>query len=94
MGAAQPADEAKEALSFETALEQLDTIVAALEEGRLTLDESLRLFERGVHLTQQCQEALDSAELRVQQLRVRTEYTGETEGESAYFLEPFDTDED
>jgi exodeoxyribonuclease VII small subunit len=39
-----------------------------MEEGDLTLDNSLKAFERGVMLTRQCQQALSQAELRVQKL--------------------------
>lgn len=60
-----------EPLAFEEALGQLDEAVAALEAGQLTLEEALRLFEEGVRLTQRCQQALDTAELRIQRLRVR-----------------------
>lgn len=57
-------------LSFDEALLQLEQTVAALEGGQLTLDESLALFERGMHLAQHCQQVLDGAELRVHQLVV------------------------
>jgi exodeoxyribonuclease VII small subunit len=56
------------ALSFEQAFEELETIVAKLESGELTLEESVTLFERGRKLSAHCQSLLDKAELRVNQL--------------------------
>ena len=53
---------------FEAALAELEQIVARLERGELKLEESLKLFERGVELTKQCRQSLDGAELKVQQL--------------------------
>jgi exodeoxyribonuclease VII small subunit len=55
-------------LTFEDALARLEQIVNQLEQGDLTLDESVNLFELGQQLTAFCQQALDSAELRVQNL--------------------------
>jgi exodeoxyribonuclease VII small subunit len=56
------------ALSFEKAFEELEMIVAKLESGELTLEESVTLFERGRKLSAHCQSLLDKAELRVNQL--------------------------
>ena len=53
---------------FEAALEELETLVARLEEGDLSLEDSLRCFERGVHLTRTCQQALKQAEQKVETL--------------------------
>lgn len=55
-------------LSFERAFEELDTIVAKLESGELSLEESVTFYERGRLLSAHCQALLDQAELRVQQL--------------------------
>ena len=55
-------------LSFEEALTELDDIVAKLEAGDLTLEESLSLFERGQKLAARCNKQLDEASLRVEQL--------------------------
>jgi exodeoxyribonuclease VII small subunit len=55
-------------LTFEQAYAKLEEIVARLESGDLTLDESVALYERGQQLARRCGEMLDSAELRVQQL--------------------------
>ena len=53
---------------FEAALAELEGIVAKLERGELKLEESLKLFERGVALTKECQQSLETAELKVRQL--------------------------
>jgi exodeoxyribonuclease VII small subunit len=53
---------------FESALNELEQIVAKLERGELKLEESLKLFERGVALTKQCRSSLETAELKVKQL--------------------------
>ncbi|MBN2305683.1 MAG: exodeoxyribonuclease VII small subunit [Anaerolineae bacterium] len=55
-------------LNFEDAFAQLEEIVARLESGELSLDESVALYARGQQLAQLCGEMLDSAELRVQQI--------------------------
>ncbi len=57
-----------ETLTFEAALQELETIVARLEAGSLTLDESLALFERGQKLARRCDTQLNEATLRVEQL--------------------------
>ncbi len=51
---------------FEAALTELEQIVATMEQGQLSLEESLRQFERGVFLTRNCQQALRDAEQKVQ----------------------------
>jgi exodeoxyribonuclease VII small subunit len=53
---------------FETALNELEQIVGKLERGELKLEESLKLFERGVELTKACRKSLETAELKVKQL--------------------------
>ncbi len=54
--------------SFESALEKLQQSVKRLESGELPLEESLKLFEEGVRLTQFCQTQLAAAEQRVELL--------------------------
>jgi exodeoxyribonuclease VII small subunit len=51
---------------FEGSLAELETIVERLEQGELSLDESLQQFERGVQLTRLCQSALKQAEHKVE----------------------------
>jgi exodeoxyribonuclease VII small subunit len=51
---------------FEGSLAELEAIVERLEQGELSLDESLQQFERGVQLTRACQSALKQAEHKVE----------------------------
>lgn len=57
-----------EAIDFEAALAELEQLVAGMEAGSLSLEESLAAFERGIKLTRECQSALHSAELRIKAL--------------------------
>ena len=59
---------AKKSQTFEAAMERLDEIVALLESGETTLDESIRLFEEGTKLSARCGKLLDEAELKVTKL--------------------------
>lgn len=54
--------------SFENSLKRLETIVASLEQGEVSLEESLKMFEEGIHLSKECLETLAKAELKVKQL--------------------------
>ncbi len=54
--------------SFEASLTNLEKIVRRLEQGDLSLEESLRLFEEGVRLSRECQERLSQAERRIEVL--------------------------
>lgn len=53
---------------FEQSLQELEALVLRMENGDLSLEDSLKEFERGVQLTRQCQEALTVAEQRVKLL--------------------------
>jgi len=64
-------------LSFEEALRRLEEIVAELDGGELSLDDSLKRFEEGMALKQRCLELLAQAEARVEQ--VTTADSGENE---------------
>lgn len=55
-------------LDYEAAVAELETLVERLEQGDISLEESLKLYERGVLLTRDCQEALQAAEQKVQML--------------------------
>ena len=55
-------------INFEKALEELEGIVEDLESGDLSLENSLKSFEKGIKLARQCQEQLSKAELQVQKL--------------------------
>jgi exodeoxyribonuclease VII small subunit len=62
----------------------MEQIVRQLEDGNLSLDDSLALFERGQALSVRCQQLLENAELKVQQLAPKT---------GGYGLQTFDEDE-
>ena len=53
---------------FEKSLDELEQLVGRMEQGELSLDESLQSFERGIALYRNCQSALEQAELRVKLL--------------------------
>jgi len=55
-------------LKFEQALGQLEKMVQKLEEGDLTLEESLKVFEEGMSLSQLCEKQLGEAEEKVEML--------------------------
>jgi len=55
-------------LAFEQAFAELEAIVQALETSQHTLDEAVRLYERGQALARRCASLLDEAELKVQSL--------------------------
>jgi exodeoxyribonuclease VII small subunit len=71
--------------SFEAALEELEQLVERMERGDISLEESLKDFERGIELTRSCQEALRTAEQKVQ---ILIEKRGQEE------LTPFQPDEE
>jgi exodeoxyribonuclease VII small subunit len=56
------------AVDFEHSLDELEQLVAKMEGGELSLDESLASFERGIGLYRHCQQSLEKAELRVRLL--------------------------
>lgn len=51
--------------TFEQSISELEEIVAKLEAGDTSLDESLELFEKGIKLSKSCQKMLDDAEKKV-----------------------------
>jgi exodeoxyribonuclease VII small subunit len=69
---------------FETAMKELEEIVENMENDQLTLDQSLKQFERGVELSRICQTSLKKAEQRVEQLVKK-------HGEMV--IEPFDSNQ-
>ena len=75
----------KSPFQFETALGELNTLVEKMEQGNISLEESLRCFEQGISLTRQCQQALHDAEQKVQLL---IEKNGQTS------LEPFEPEDE
>jgi exodeoxyribonuclease VII small subunit len=55
-------------LTFERAIEELETIVKRLEEGKVPLEESVAIYERGELLKRRCEELLRQAEARVEKI--------------------------
>jgi exodeoxyribonuclease VII small subunit len=53
-------------IKFEEALERLEQIVCQLEDGSLDLDESLKIFDEGIKLTQACTKKLEESEKKIQ----------------------------
>ena len=66
--------------NFEKSLSELETLVERMEEGDMSLEESLKAFESGIRLTQQCQQALDKAQQRVQVLMQGDDETRSIDG--------------
>lgn len=62
-----------ETLSFEEAFAQLEASVAALQDGQMPLERALHYYEEGMKLAHHCNELLQKAELRVQQLGTNDE---------------------
>ncbi len=56
----------KKPSNFESDLQELENLVEKMEEGELSLEESLVHFERGIALTRSCQKALTEAEQKIQ----------------------------
>lgn len=63
----------KNTFDFESALGELELIVERMEQGDISLEESLREFENGIKLTRACQKALSEAEQKVQILLSQNE---------------------
>ncbi len=73
----------KPSLEFEKALQELELLVAQLEQGDLSLEESLKQFERGIELTRACQTALKEAEQKIEVLAAHDKQES---------IEPFEPD--
>jgi exodeoxyribonuclease VII small subunit len=70
-------------LPFERAIEELESIVKRLEEGKVPLEESVAIYERGEVLKKRCEELLRAAEARVE--KITLDASGKPTG-----TEPFD----
>ena len=81
-----PAPDDTGAITFEQMMGRLQDLVDKLEEGQLSLDESIRSFEEGMALVKKCTEVLDRAEERIQKL------TRDSSGRP--MTSPLDGDED
>jgi len=60
---------------FESAIAELDAIVKRMEEGDLTLEKSMELYERGLQLSRFCHATLEAAERRIEILNERGDVT-------------------
>ena len=65
-------------LAFEGAIEELESIVKRLEEGKVPLEESVAIYERGEALKRRCEEVLRQAEARVE--KITLDATGKPKG--------------
>lgn len=54
--------------SFESLLKRLEAIVESLEQGKVSLDEAVELYEEGIRLSKECSEKLKTTELKVKKL--------------------------
>lgn len=66
--APEVAPETSPVADFESSLDALEQLVEKMEQGEMSLEDSLAAYERGVGLYRRCQTALEQAELRVRQL--------------------------
>ncbi|NOZ51748.1 MAG: exodeoxyribonuclease VII small subunit [Gammaproteobacteria bacterium] len=62
------AKKTKKSENFESAVTELELLVTEMEQGEISLEDSLKKFERGIELTRSCQKALEEAEQKVQML--------------------------
>ena len=69
---AQQTDTDIDQLPFERAIEELESIVKRLEEGKVPLEESVAIYERGEALKRRCEELLRQAEARVERITLDT----------------------
>lgn len=64
----QPPQDGSTVADFEASMQALEALVARMETGGMSLEESLAAYEQGVGLYRRCQSALEQAELRVRML--------------------------
>ena len=72
-GEANSSNSDVEQLTFERAIEELESIVKRLEDGKVPLEESVAIYERGEALKRRCEELLRQAEARVQKITLDTD---------------------
>ncbi len=65
-------------MPFERAIEELESIIKRLEEGKVPLAESVEIYERGEALKRRCEELLKAAEARVE--KITTDASGNPKG--------------
>lgn len=71
-------------MSFETNLKELEGIVAELEGGSLSLEESITKFEKGMNLSKECTKSLEEAEKKI---NILTETDGQGAKEKEFEVE-------
>ena len=76
--------------TFEQLYAKLDERVAKLEQGGLSLEESIALYEEGMELARECQERLDAAELKITALRESFASIPQRNGASIHDADPDD----
>jgi exodeoxyribonuclease VII small subunit len=74
---------------FEDALKELEDVVARLERGELSLEESLRLYERGITLARQCHAKLEEAEGKIELLMKDSRGEAATDAQGRPRTRPF-----
>lgn len=72
-------------LSFEEALQELETIIKKMENGEVKLSDSVSLYERGIALKNHCEEVLKSAKLKIEKIQLKPMENGDTEFETVSF---------
>ncbi len=70
-------DKAIAEMTFEEAMQELEQVVAQLEQGDVALERSIALYERGAQLKKHCDDRLRAAEERVEQIRLAEDGTPE-----------------
>lgn len=71
-------------IDFEKKLQDLEALVAKLETGELSLEESLKAYENGIALTRECQGILETAQLRIEMASTENKASeDQPEGESS-----------
>lgn len=58
----------KKSLHFESTLSEIENIIESLEDGNLSLEDSIKAYEKGISLTKACQKMLSDAELKIKKL--------------------------
>ena len=72
---ANETDEAIAQMAFEVALAELESIVERLEAGKVDLEESIAIYERGEKLKTHCEQLLKSAEARIEKITLKGDGT-------------------
>lgn len=72
-------------LSFEEALQELETIIKKMENGEVKLSDSVSLYERGIALKNHCEEVLKLAKLKIEKIQLKPMENGDTEFETVPF---------